>query len=81
MASGVPTLTTRLDGVQEEYYEFLNVIEYFSIDGICEALERFSEADQEELFRKAADAKEWVLREKSCFAFGGKIIEFMRVNS
>lgn len=81
MASGVPVLTTRLDGVPEEYYEFLNIIDYFSIDGICEALEKFSQADQEDLLRKAVHAKEWVQSSKSCFAFGGKIIDFMRANS
>ncbi len=81
MVSGVPVLISRLDGIPEEYYDFSNLIEFFSVDGICEAFETFSRADQAELFRKAALAREWVLKNKTSFSCREKIIDFIKVNS
>jgi len=81
MVSGTPVLITRLDGIPEEYYDFSNLIESFSVDGICEAFELFSRADQAALFRKAASAREWVLKNKTSFSCSEKIIGFMRVNN
>ena len=77
MAAGIPVLTTRLDGIPEEYYNFLNVIEVFSVDGICSALEAFFSTDQEFLSQKAVRGKIWVLENKSSFAVGQDIIKFL----
>lgn len=77
MVSGVPVLTTRLGGIPDEYYEFLNVIEDASSDGISTALKAFCAADQQFLLNKAACGKIWVSENKSSFAVGRKIVDFM----
>jgi glycosyltransferase involved in cell wall biosynthesis len=77
MVSGIPVLTTRLGGIPDEYFEFLNVIEDSSPEGICIALKSFCAADRQFLFRKAACGKIWVLKSKTSSAVGRKILDFM----
>ncbi|TNF81279.1 glycosyltransferase family 4 protein [Pseudomonas sp. ICMP22404] len=77
MASGIPVLTTRLDGIPKEYFEFLNVIEDSTSEGICAALTDFCAANRQILFKKAEYGRVWLLRNKSSSAVGRKIISFM----
>ncbi|WP_141195503.1 glycosyltransferase [Pseudomonas umsongensis] len=77
LASGVPILTTRLEGIPDEYYEFLNVIEDSTAGGVSTALKRFFAADQQFLLEKAACGRIWVSETKSSFAVGQKIVDFM----
>jgi glycosyltransferase involved in cell wall biosynthesis len=77
MVSGVPVLTTRLGGIPDEYFEFFNVIEEFSISGISSALQAIDNADQQLLLQKAACGKVWALERKSSAAVGRKIVDFM----
>lgn len=77
MVSGVPVLTTRLDGVPDEYFDYFNVIEEFSISGISSALQAIDSLDQDVLLQKAACGKIWALETKSSAAVGRKIVEFM----
>ncbi len=80
LSSGVPVMSTRLDGVPLEYYSYLNVIEDFSIDGIAEKIAYLDRCDCNELFERARAAREWVLREKTSAAVGKKIVNFMEVS-
>lgn len=77
LVSGVPILTTRLAGIPDEYYEFLNVIEDSTAGGVSTALKRFFAADQQFLLEKAACGRIWVSETKSSFAVGQKIVDFM----
>lgn len=77
LVSGVPVLTTRLAGIPDEYFEFLNVIEDSSSDGISTALKSFFAADPQFLLEKAACGKIWVSDTKSSVAVGRKIVDFM----
>lgn len=77
IVSGVPVLTTRLGGIPDEYFDFFNVIEDFSISGISAALKAIDAADQQLLLRKAACGKIWALENKSSTAVGRKIVGFM----
>ncbi|TWS10654.1 MULTISPECIES: glycosyltransferase [Pseudomonas] len=81
MVSGIPVLTTRLGGIPDEYFEFLNVIEDSSADGICAALTEFCAADRQFLFRKAACGKIWISKNKTSFAVGRKILDFMEIHN
>lgn len=81
LVSGVPVLTTRLTGVPDEYYQFLNVIDDASVEGVSNALRTFFAVDQHFLLEKAACAKIWVLENKSSTAVGRKIIDFMEKNN
>jgi glycosyltransferase involved in cell wall biosynthesis len=77
LVSGVPVLTTRLAGIPDEYYEFLNVIEDSSSEGVSVALKSFFAADPQFLLEKATCGKVWVSETKSSFAVGQKIVDFM----
>lgn len=77
LVSGVPVLTTRLSGIPDEYFEFFNVIEQFSVSGISDALKAIDNADQQLLLRNAACGKIWALERKSSAAVGRKIVNFM----
>lgn len=77
LASGVPVMTTRLDGIPSEYYPHLNVIEKFSVDCIARTIEGLDHTDTTTLLNKASCAREWLLNEKSSGAVGGKIVRFM----
>lgn len=81
MTSGVPVLTTRLSGIPDEYFEFLNPIEDPSVEGICAALKAFCAADRQFLFKKAACGKIWVLKNKTSVAVGRKILDFMETHN
>ncbi|QCY13780.1 glycosyltransferase [Pseudomonas sp. MPC6] len=77
MVSGVPVLTTRLDGIPDEYFDYFNVIEEFSISGISSALQAIDGLDQHVLLQKAACGKIWASETKSSAAVGRKIVDFM----
>ena len=66
MASGTPVLTTRLPGMPEEYFPYVDFIEEESAAGIAAALKKVLAASDEELFRKGTDARKFVLDGKNC---------------
>ena len=77
MSAGIPVLTTRLEGIPTEYFDYLNVIEGFSVDAVAQALVKFSSSDQGRLSAKAELGKLWVLETKTSIAVGKRVIEFM----
>jgi len=77
MSAGIPVLTTRLAGIPDEYFEFLNIIEEFSIDAVARALVDVSAADEQYLYGKAARGKVWLNETKSSRAVGKQLVEFM----
>jgi glycosyltransferase involved in cell wall biosynthesis len=81
MASGVPVLTTRLSGIPDEYFQFLNAIEDPSSEGICTALKAFCATDRQFLFKKAACGRIWLLKNKTSVAVGRKILDFMETQN
>ncbi|MHA7847586.1 glycosyltransferase [Serratia sp. D1N4] len=80
IAAGIPVLTTRLAGIPDEYFDYLNVIEDFSVESIANALKEICSASQEDLSRKSARGREWLLDNKSCHAVGERVVEFMEKN-
>lgn len=81
MVSGIPVLTTRLAGIPDEYFEFLNVVEDSSAEGVCNALTDFCASDRQFLSTKAACGKIWVLKNKTSAAVGRKILDFMEMHN
>ncbi|MFJ4373766.1 glycosyltransferase [Pseudomonas japonica] len=77
MSAGIPVLTTRLEGIPAEYFEYLNVIEGFSAEAVAQALVQFCSSDQGRLSAKAELGKIWVLETKTSIAVGKRVIEFM----
>ncbi|MCG4455175.1 glycosyltransferase [Pseudomonas sp. MMS21-TM103] len=77
MSSGVPVLTTKLEGIPEEYYEYLNIISEFSVAGIATALEEFFSIDETLVRRKSARGGEFVRSNKNTIAVGSKMVNFL----
>lgn len=65
MASGTPILTTRLPGMPKEYEDYVYFIETETADGIAESIKNVLSLSPEELHRKGAAAKEFILTRKN----------------
>lgn len=80
LASGVPVMSTRLDGIPSEYYQYLNVIDEFSVDCIARTIKSLDVCDGNILLNKANGAREWLLKEKTSGAVGQRIVSFMEAH-
>ncbi|CAO3310393.1 glycosyltransferase [Pseudomonas putida] len=77
MSAGIPVLTTRLMGIPEPYFNYLNVIDGFSTEAVSESLVTISNSAEHSLFAKAAHGKVWVSETKTGRVVGQQVIEFM----
>lgn len=77
LASGTPTLMTRLPGIGEEYFEHVYSIEEESAVGISNALRAVLSIPKSEREQKGEEAKEFVLRSKNTSIQTKKLIDFM----
>ncbi|MDS1309484.1 glycosyltransferase [Marinobacter xiaoshiensis] len=80
LASGVPVMSTKLDGIPCEYYKYLNVIDEFSVDCIARTIKSLDDRDSKILLDKANGAREWLLKEKTSGAVGQRIVSFMEAH-
>jgi glycosyltransferase involved in cell wall biosynthesis len=80
MASGTPTLTTRLPGIPSEYYEHMYLIEDESTIGITKCLKALLLKDTSELHLKGSRAKQFVLTFKNNLLQAKKIINFCKID-
>lgn len=65
MASGTPVLTTRLEGIPEEYYEFVYSIDGYDTAKIANKLKEILEKDNMELTQLGSKAREFILNKKT----------------
>lgn len=77
MASGTPTLTTKLAGMPKEYEPYVYLIEDETVEGISKTLTDLLSLPKEELHLKGLRAKEFVLREKNNKVQAEKIINLV----
>lgn len=77
MASGTPVLTTRVDGVPEEYYKYSFVIEDDSIEGLASSIKNALDLSNSDLEEVGKRAKSFVLNNKNKEAQALKIINMM----
>ncbi|MCS0589416.1 glycosyltransferase [Massilia norwichensis] len=77
LASGVPVLMHRLDGIPEEYYEYSYVPEDLSISALASEIERIVEQPSSQLQQKGASARDFILREKNAAIQCKKIGDMM----
>lgn len=76
MASGTPTLMTRLQCIPEEYYQYLFFIDDETADGIKNKIIEVCSNTSEELKRFGAKASNFILGNKNSSAQAYKIIQF-----
>ncbi|PIC68033.1 glycosyl transferase family 1 [Sporosarcina sp. P16a] len=78
MASGTPTLTTKLAGMPEEYYDYIYLIEDESLEGLTKTLQHVLGKSKEELHEKGLKAKEFVLLEKNNIVQAEKLLKLIQ---
>jgi glycosyltransferase involved in cell wall biosynthesis len=76
LASGTPVLTTRLPGMPEEYYDYVLTIDGSSVGDVTEGLRTALALGPDELHRRGARGKEFVLERKNNVVQARRIIEF-----
>lgn len=77
MASGTPVLTTRLPGMPEEYYPYVNFIDDETPDGIAAALTQVLNRSDEDLFSQGMAARDFVLTQRSNLIQAKKILDML----
>ncbi len=75
-ASGTPTLTTRLPGMPEEYYEHVFLLDDETPSGLSTMLKVIAEKSRQELYECGQKTKKWMLDNKNCRTQVKKIIAF-----
>ena len=75
-ASGTPTLTTRLPGMPEEYYEHVFLLDDETPSGLSTMLKMIAEKSRQELYECGQKTKKWMLDNKNCMTQVKKIIAF-----
>lgn len=78
MVSGTPTLTTRLPGMPKEYEPYVFLLDDESPDGIADKLSEILSKPLSERRRIGAEARDFVLKNKSNVVQAGKIIAFLK---
>lgn len=48
MASGTLVLSTKLMGISEEYYDYIHVVEDYTVDGVCKILDELFSINEDE---------------------------------
>jgi glycosyltransferase involved in cell wall biosynthesis len=77
LASGTPTIMYRLDGVPDEYYNFVYVIEEQGIEGLQNTLKLVCEKDPSELHEFGEKASMFILKNKNPLSQVKKIFEMV----
>lgn len=77
MVSGKPVLMYKLDGIPDEYDEYLNYVNGNSVEHLKCAIMNLCEKSNLELFNIGEKAKEFILTNKSSLVQAKKIIDFL----
>lgn len=75
--SGTPFLTTSLDGIPEEYYKYMYILENNRPETIAESVRKILAYDREIIDNKAAAAKEFIIKEKCGTMQSNKLYNFI----
>lgn len=79
MVSGTPFVTTKLEGIPEEYGNYIFFTEYKD-DVIIKKIEEILQKDEKELELLGEKAREFVIKNKSAVKQVGSINEFLKNN-
>lgn len=77
MASGTPLLTTRLDGIPKEYFDYVFSVEDNDVEQIKEALADILHLTDEELRTVGKRARQFIKENKSAKSQAGRILNFL----
>ncbi|WP_321424540.1 glycosyltransferase [uncultured Bacteroides sp.] len=77
MASGTPILTTKLPGMPLEYYPYIYHFEDETTEGYARVIKEVLNKQPEELHKKGADAKAWVMSKKNNVVQSARILNML----
>jgi glycosyltransferase involved in cell wall biosynthesis len=77
MATGIPVLSFKLEGIQSEYYQYLITIDDESVEGIKDAIEKGIKLTFDQRSRLGRDARQYILENKNVQQQCKKIFSFM----
>jgi len=77
MLSGTPIITTKLNGLTDEYLKYMFVFEDEAPESMAQAIDRVLNKDKTDLIQKATLAQEFVIKEKNWSVQSNKIIGFI----
>lgn len=77
MASGTATASTRVEGIPEEYFNFIFPIEQDDAEGIAEALDGILSLDESERLEKGKEAYQFVAEKKNCYVQAGRLLKLL----
>ena len=82
LSSGIPFIGYKLDGIPDEYDQYINYPKDDSEDALAECIYNVGKNDNKSAKEKALNAKNWVLSSKSCSEQGKKIFRLIeRISS
>lgn len=76
MLAGRPVLCFKLDGIPDEYDEYLNYFD--STDNIGTVIEQFCEMSEEQLFKIGEKAQKYVIENKNSKVQMGRVLKMMK---
>ncbi len=77
MASGTATIITRLEGIPDEYFEYVYVWEDETVLGLSQFLKELFAIDIKKHFEKGKEAQRFVLENKNIEMQGQRIVNFL----
>lgn len=77
LASGVPVLCFRLDGVPQKYYDFLHVVNDDGCENLAGAVQRVLSIDRSELLERADRGREFIASSKSADVQIARVMKFV----
>ncbi len=79
LSSGTPMLGYKLDGIPKEYYEHYYTIDELDVDSLTRRIQEVLSMPERELKKKAADARRFVMQNKTAKAQIRKMLDFINL--
>ena len=77
LSSGIPFIGYKLDGIPDEYDEYINYPTDCTVEALAKEIYRVGKTDADKAIKKAEQAKTWVHINKNCTTQGNKILELV----
>lgn len=78
MASGTPVYCTMLEGIPDEYYDFIFYSKSYDTIELAEDISNILSKSEIELFAKGEEARKFILEQKNKYVQGYKISSFLK---
>lgn len=79
LASGTPVVAYKLDGIPDEYDQFINYVPDNSIESLARILTEICEKPESWRKEMGARAREFILRNKNCVVQTKKILDLIKI--